>query len=230
MYEPALEAYPAAGPGSPASAVLLWRLPEDVRAASTAPFGGGLGTRRWILNATVPPDYARHDPQAHVSELARHFGLLGHGVGMLTAVDVVDAHHAMVDEVAVTATVGLRHPTWAAAGTTRTSAGPRAPVPAGTINIVAFLPEPMSDAALLNAILTGTEAKTQALLEASVPGTGTASDAICIACPSGRGADLHPFCGPRSRWGEPLARAVHAAVAAGCATRATRIVAAEHSR
>jgi len=63
-----------------------------------------------------------------------------------------------------------------------------------------------------------TEAKTQALAEAGVPGTGTSSDAVCIACPAAEPAGpVEPFGGPRSPWGARAARAVHRAVAAGAA-------------
>ena len=111
------------------------------------------------------------------------------------------------------ATVGLTHPTWAA----DTDNAVSAPA-AGTINIVAQFPVRLAPGALLNALCTATEAKTQALFDAGVPGTGTASDAISIACPR-IGAE-EPFAGPRSRWGARLARAVHAAVLAGARVRA----------
>jgi adenosylcobinamide amidohydrolase len=86
---------------------------------------------------------------------------------------------------------------------------------AGTINVVAFVPAVLSDAALLNALCTITEAKSQALWLAGIEGTGTASDAVTLVCPP-RG-EVEPFGGPRSRWGAPLARAVCAAVRNGCA-------------
>ena len=57
------------------------------------------------------------------------------------------------------------------------------------------------------------EAKTQALVERGVPGTGTASDAVCIVCPVD--GDEEPFAGPRSPWGARLARATHGCVLAG---------------
>jgi adenosylcobinamide amidohydrolase len=78
---------------------------------------------------------------------------------------------------------------------------------------VVEVPVRLSEAALLNAILTATEAKSQALFERGVPGTGTASDAVCITCPTAGGVE--PFAGPRSPWGACLARAVHAAVLEG---------------
>jgi len=69
----------------------------------------------------------------------------------------------------------------------------------------------------VNAVSTAAEAKAQALWDAGLEATGTATDAVCIACPEdGR---LHTFGGPRSIWGSRLARAVHVAVAAGATQR-----------
>jgi adenosylcobinamide hydrolase len=81
------------------------------------------------------------------------------------------------------------------------------------------VPVPTSDAALVNAVATATEAKGQALAEAGVRGTGTSSDAVCVACRQRRVGDAEPepYGGPRSPWGARIARAVHAAVAAGAA-------------
>lgn len=75
---------------------------------------------------------------------------------------------------------------------------------AGTINVMAILPERLSDAALVNAIATATEAKAQALRDLGVDATGTATGALCLLCPDeGRAQD---FGGPRSLWGARLAR------------------------
>lgn len=83
----------------------------------------------------------------------------------------------------------------------------------GTVNIVVNVPVALTDGALVNAVVTATEAKTQALLEAGYPCTGTASDAICVAVRTD--GDAEPFAGPRSEWGARIARAVHAAVYEG---------------
>jgi adenosylcobinamide hydrolase len=83
----------------------------------------------------------------------------------------------------------------------------------GTINVVAFIPEPLSDAALVNAVATVTEAKAQALLEQGIDGTGTPTDAVCVLTPTH--GPVERYGGPRSRLGAHLARAVHAAVTAG---------------
>ena len=61
-----------------------------------------------------------------------------------------------------------------------------------------------------------TEAKAQAVIEAGFPGTGTASDAICVAAPTAPASGTaEDFAGPRSLWGARIARAVHAAVKTG---------------
>jgi adenosylcobinamide amidohydrolase len=79
--------------------------------------------------------------------------------------------------------------------------------------VIVVLPLPLSDAAFVNAVVTATEAKTQAVLDAGFAATGTATDAICIAAPLGGKGEQ--FAGPRSPWGARLARAVHAAVLSG---------------
>ena len=114
------------------------------------------------------------------------------------------------------ATVGLRVPTWAAAPTGRPDPELAPPPRPGTINVIVALPVPLTDAALVNAVVTATEAKTQAVLEAGFAGTGTATDAICVAAPAD-GTREEDFTGPRSLWGARIARAVHAAVRAGAA-------------
>ena len=197
-----------AGRGFP---VLVWRAAAPMRMVASAPHGGGIGVRRWVVNAQVPMSYGRRDPDHHLSRLAVSLGLPGRGVGMLTAADVRAVSSVIDAGVEVAATVGLGHPTWAAAPDT---GGPVSLV--GTINLVVILPERLSDAALVNAVATATEAKSQALFEAGVAGTGTATDAVCIACPDE--GPPHAFGGPRSVWGARLARAVHGAVLSGLAT------------
>jgi adenosylcobinamide hydrolase len=188
--------------------LLVWRFAVPMRAIASAPFGGGVGVRRWVLNAQVPSNYGRRDPAHHLGKLAVSLGMPGKGVGMLTAADVGRFASAEDNGVTVIATVGLGQPTQAAAP----DAG--APVPtAGTINVLVVLPERLSDAALVNAVATATEAKVQAIRDLGLDATGTATDAICIACPdSGR---PHAFGGPRSVWGARLARAVHRSVLDG---------------
>ncbi|MFI7131239.1 adenosylcobinamide amidohydrolase [Nonomuraea sp. NPDC050153] len=187
---------------------LLWEFGPGWRMISSALLGGGIGAREWVLNAQVVAGYSRMDPVDHLLSL----GPEGDGVGMLTAASVDRCVRASDGGVEAYATVGLRVPTWAAAP--EGTADPElAPLRVGTVNIVTVLPVAMTDAALVNAVMTVTEAKSQALIEAGFPCTGTASDAVCVAAPADGPAEL--FGGPRSEWGARAARAVHAAVRQG---------------
>ena len=211
----------------------LWHPGPGYRMISSGILGGGLGPREWVLNAQVAAGYTRTDPAAHLHELARALGLSGTGIGLLTAAQVTDVVQREDRGVHAAATVGLRLPTWAAAP----PGGPdRELVPIdrdvrprpGTINVIVVVPVPLADAAFVNAVVTATEAKAQAVLDAGFAGTGTASDAICIAAPAERGsAPAEEFTGPRSPWGASIARAVHAAVRAGAAGYAAALTEAK---
>jgi adenosylcobinamide hydrolase len=206
------------GSDPPALACLAWRLRAPMLVASTATVGGGIGERDWVLNVQVPHGYARRDIDVHVAVVAEAVGLTttGTGVGMLTAAEV--GRVAVTDDegVRVEATVGVSLPIYAAAPSDEVDASSWARAGAerpGTINIVAFLPVRHTDAALVNALCTVTEAKVQALTDGGVPGTGTASDAVTVLCPAEGPAES--FGGPRSTHGAPLARAVYAALRTG---------------
>ncbi|ASW57040.1 adenosylcobinamide amidohydrolase [Plantactinospora sp. KBS50] len=241
--------------------LLVWRAATGLPAVSSAPLGGGLGRRHWVLNATVPMSYDRDDPDRHLAELAAGLDLSGPGIGHLTGVDVAEVVPAAEAGVRVWATVGLGSPIWAAGtdGTPKGQPRPAGPSPSpsspspsspspsspspsspssspsvrragsgdasapgrpapvaprvGTVNIVALVPARLSAAALVNAVATATEAKAQALWELGLPATGTATDAVTVLCaPDG---PVEAYGGPRSRYGAPLARAVHRAVRAG---------------
>ncbi|MEU8182891.1 adenosylcobinamide amidohydrolase [Micromonospora sp. NPDC049047] len=205
LSEPTLTSRPEDGWDIP---LLLWRADGPLRAVSSGPLGGGIGARHWVLNATVPMSYDRDDPAAHLSALAADLALDGPGVGLLTGVDVAEVVARTDTGVRAWATVGLGTPLLAAAP---------APVElahrVGTVNIVVYVPARLADSALVNAVATATEAKTQAITELGLPGTGTPTDAVTVLCPVD-GPEA-AYGGPRSTWGAPLARAVHAAVRAG---------------
>ncbi|MGV9501001.1 adenosylcobinamide amidohydrolase [Streptomyces sp. NPDC003642] len=187
---------------------LLWRAGDDWRMIGSAVLGGGIGSRAWVLNAQVAHGYRRTDPERHLAGLARDAGARGTGVGLMTAADV-RAYGLWCDggvEAVVTAGLGVRG--WAASP----AEGTPAPAEPGTVNIIVALPVALTDAALVNAVATATEAKVQALLEAGYDCSGTPTDAVCVAARTGPGREVHAFTGPRSVWGSRLARAVHGAV------------------
>ena len=94
------------------------------------------------------------------------------------------------------------------------------PVP-GTINIVAIVPERLSRAAMVNAVVTVTEAKAQALWDAGRPGHRHGLGRR-LRRVSRRGTGANPSVDPARQWGARLARAVYRAVAAGCRRGAGR--------
>lgn len=196
--------------GFPALALDLGR---PHRCLSSAVLGGGLGWARAWLNLQVRRGYARMDPADHLAEVATALKLPHPVVGMLTAVDVTTWTAHRRGAAHAFATVGIGHPL-AAAGDR-----PRLLPSAGTINVFATLDAPLTDSALVGAVQTAVEAKSQALAEAGVaaanhagPATGTATDCVCIAVPPG---GTVPFAGPATRHGAQLAHAVRVAVLAG---------------
>jgi adenosylcobinamide hydrolase len=193
---------------------LLATLPAAHRCLSSAVLGGGLATARHWLNLQVPHDYVRTDPDAHLAEVARANGLdPDEVVGMLTAADVRAGVRRDRGPASAVATVGIGQPLAAAGRRPR-------PLPhIGTINVFVVFRHGLTDAALVTAVQTATEAKTQALADAGVralnhhgPATGTATDAICVATPPGGDA---AFAGPATAIGAAIAHAVHGAVLSG---------------
>ena len=180
----------------------LWRFDAPRLALSSAPHGGGHALVSWALIAQVPLDYARTDPDVHLGEIAKTTGLVGPGVAMMTAAAVRKIVSVEDEGVLATATIGLSKPTLAASWEEEA-----ANAHVGTINLVVQLPVTLSPPALVNAVITVTEAKSQALWDLGVIATGTASDAVCILCAPG--GEPAPFAGPRSQWGARIARAVY---------------------
>jgi adenosylcobinamide amidohydrolase len=132
---------------------------------------------------------------------------------MLTAADVRAGVRRDRGPANAVATVGIGQPLAAAGRRPR-------PLPrVGTINVLIVVRQPLSDAALVTAVQTATEAKAQALADAGVralnhhgAATGTATDAICVATPPG--AEV-AFAGPATAIGAAIAHAVHGAVLSG---------------
>lgn len=209
---------------------LVWRFDEPTEAISSAAVGGGIALIDWIVNIGVGSGYTRIDLDAHAAEVAAELDLRGDGTALFTAADVRGVRRAECVGVVVHATVGVSKPTWAAAAelpvtAPRESVGSDRPASGsgggdsaddndiGTINIVAQLPVGLEPGAAVNAVMTITEAKTQALAECGVAGTGTATDAVVVAWPAA--ARRERFGGPRSQWGQRLALAAYNAVRAG---------------
>ena len=185
---------------------------------SSAVRRGGLGEARTIVNLHVDTHHSSDDLERPLADFIAERGLPEPCVGLLTAActEHAEVAHVTASGFAVTAvvTVGLSNRTTAG----RAEAARWQPSTINTIVIVEGQPEA---AALVNAVVTVTEAKTLALGEAGVrspdghPATGTSTDAVVVAA-TGRGPAAR-FGGPASEMGATVGRAVLRALERGIA-------------
>lgn len=192
---------------------------RPLKVLSSAPLGDGRREARFIFNHTVAKDYNNDNPAGDLVRLAEKMNLGEQVLGLMTAVDV---RHTVMSTgtraglaVAALGTVGVGNPC---------SAG--MPVPAqhntpapGTINLVILVDGNLTPAAMVNAVITATEAKTRALFQAGVrledgsAATGTTTDAVVIAC-TGAGKP-HPYAGAATDLGFLIGHTVYRSVSRG---------------
>jgi len=154
---------------------------------------GGWGRIRHAFNHTVTDEFYSMEPADYLRKVARVYGLSSY-FGLLTSVPMDKLSVKSFGEVTVFATAGVMNPNEVV----------------GTINIIAVFECRMSRAAMLNAIITATEAKTKAILEAGHRFTGTNTDAVIVLCTQ-RGK-YHRYSGPASDAGRKLWKCAENAV------------------
>lgn len=195
--------------------VAIVRLPGRYRVLSSTIMGGGLTETDTLFILEVKMGYDNPRPEDDLEEVRRRYSLPEDSVGFMTAADVDRVLTVKRDEVN-----GKRAIAVVTAGVTNAVyAGERLPqeiidlLPkhvAGTINIIALVDRPVQDCGLAGGFITITEAKSAALMDMRVKGTGTTSDAVAIASPVGDG---DKYCGPATDVGIAVARAVREGVA-----------------
>ena len=197
---------------NPGSALLV-RSTRTLSTLSSTIVGGGFGRTRAILNRHVDKDYDVRNAADDLIAYARGHGVDDEFVGLMTAVylDEARADTCIGAEltVATIATVGLGN---------RTAAGVSAlalPSP-GTINLIILVDGHMTPGAMVNSVITATEAKSRVLSDRGIdaddggPATGTSTDALVVAC-TGQG-DARPYAGTATRLGWCIARSVRRAM------------------
>ena len=145
---------------------------------------GGWKKVNYAFNHTVK-DEVLENPNSYVRSVARKFNLKNY-FGLLTSVPMSKITIKHCEDVSVFSTVGINNPN----------------SPIGTINIITVLDCRIPRSAMLNAIITITEAKAKALIESGHNFTGTSTDAVIIlTTQKGR---YYQYAGPASELGEKL--------------------------
>ncbi len=192
------------------------RADEPLTTASSAVVGGGLGRASAIVNLHVPKNFRGEHADRVLEAFVARRSIPAPWVGLLTGARTEKAEVATetIDGITAVAivTVGLSNP--ASAGRTAVAAW----LPS-TINTILVVDAAATPAALVNLVMTVTEAKVMVVAEAGVrtldgdPASGTSTDAIVIAA-TGRGRRCE-FGGPVSDLGWAAARAARAALSTG---------------
>jgi len=176
---------------------------EPLTVLSSAMIGGGFLQTQTIVNAHVHKNLDLSNPAKHLHDRVRAVGIEGEFVGLMTAVflDTVQTCTQTRDGIMVTAVV-----TAGIGNATRPGLSYVGPRKTGTINTILLIDGNMEPAAMVNAVITATEAKADVMKELAIPthdgqgtATGTSSDAIVVAC-TGKN-EIIPYAGPATTTG-----------------------------
>lgn len=201
---------------------------------SSAPLGGGLARADHILNLRVAKNAdgsaGPFEPPAVTLENYRlKMGWSGHVVGMMTAADAESFRKTSREEqgveMSVLVTTGISNARRAGdRAECRDMAGMN-PVN-GTINIMVLTNALLSPGAMVEAVITATEAKTAVLQDLGItnpitgaPATGTGTDAIAVI--GGFGPTQISYCGKHMLFGEMIASTIIAALSSSLKNKST---------
>lgn len=193
---------------------------------SSALLGEGFGHRQHFANFHVDKHYDGHHPRDDLSRWLSNRHLPVSSVAMMTAVYLHSASVTSItldgtpDGVMALVTAGVGNAVDISVAHTsdqrlvlRTS--PRI----GTINTFLFVDANLTDGALVNASLSATEAKVQALREVGVkdpysgtPATGTSTDSLSIAAT--QQGEATPYAGSGTLVGRAIGQVVYQATLA----------------
>ncbi|AZK48285.1 adenosylcobinamide amidohydrolase [Paenibacillus lentus] len=200
---------------------ILLEAPGPMESIGSAIYGGGMSSVERYANIYVDRFYRCDDPVQDIRNLLVGWGYPEQGTaGLLTAVQL--KHAAVVEEqgpdfgVLCCATAGVSNA--ARAGVQRTTF-PASWTP-GTINILLVVDGRMTPAAMVNAVITATEAKAAALgdlgvrdAENGLTATGTTTDAVMLGVSQrAEWPLLHAYAGTATDLGGAIGRLVYDAV------------------
>ncbi|ACV62794.1 protein of unknown function DUF105 [Desulfofarcimen acetoxidans DSM 771] len=192
---------------------------NPLKVLSSAVLGGNLRQAYHIINHSVNKNYNGSDPEQDLRQVAEGLNLGHDVVGMMTAVNVTHTVLSCGSQkglaVAALCTVGVSNPGVAGVPTAKLQRN----IQPGTINTILLIEGNLSVPAMVNAVITATEAKTRALFKSKISLldgeciTGTTSDAIVVSC-TGRG-ELQHYAGTATDLGYLIGRTVYNAISQG---------------
>jgi len=197
---------------------LVIELPARYRVLGWAPMGGGLSRARVILNHQIAFDdrTSAESPGSCLAQVARSLGFRpSDTVAMMTGASVERGACASKRRQ------GLSVSAWCTAGCSNAlRVGDRATAcraEAGTINLAVAINQPLSVAALAEALQLAVEARVLAVqqiglmsVRSRLPATGTGTDCIVIAAPessANKGGEI-AYTGKHTELGELIGRVV----------------------
>lgn len=154
--------------------------------AISSGINGGWRDVEALFNYTVDDDFEKYDPKEYLEKIANNLGLRSY-FGLLTSVPMDKLAISECGEVTAFVTAGVKNPN------------------RGTINIIVVIDAFPSDGAMVNAIITATEAKSHTLFEMGFDFTGTNTDAVIVARTGGK---YYEYGGPASDLGRKIWMAV----------------------
>jgi len=195
-------------------------LPAPRLVLSSAVLNGGWVRANHIVNLRVPENFKgeRTDfqpPEITLADYSRTLGLAGSVVGLMTAASLASlrqvSRRTPPATVTVLVTAGLANAKQAGEAAEWRTIGQAAPAD-GTINLILLTNLKLTRAAMVEAVMMATEAKTVALAQLGVTSpltgqaaTGTGTDSTVVV--NGWQNPLARYCGKHVLLGEMIARA-----------------------
>ncbi|MBY0121193.1 adenosylcobinamide amidohydrolase [Bacillus sp. S/N-304-OC-R1] len=167
---------------------IVFRSPIPLRTMSSGVIGSGTGWHQLFVNRHVDKDYDCSDHRKEMADYLKIHGFEpGETVGMMTAVMLEDVKYQVYDEegfsVFIIVTAGVGNAIDASRGSEHVFQ-----MQPGTINTWIFVSGDMTEEAIIQSIMTATEAKVKAMHDLEVRdavtgtlATGTSTDSILIA-------------------------------------------------
>lgn len=198
---------------------LLFRYSAPLETISSAVFGGGLNQVSHFVNWKVPLDYSSVDPTQLMEQKLAEWGYpLNDSIGLQTAAYIHNAsiQEMVGDEFRMVCCVTAGFSNAARAGKKRQTFSA---YECSTINTFIFIDSSLTQAAIVNAIISATEAKAAALSDLNIlddagnVATGTTTDSVVLAVSQNDSKyPTHQFAGAATTIGNAIGCLVYDAV------------------